>query len=163
MVKLVIDDDLNLVIKGGVDPDDLLLVINDTVKRYCDLKIIPVDTKTLTIDGDTYKLSDIVLKTINEVATEYVNANSLYLKSIEDCLPEADGFPPMVSACIKAMKASKPRVLTQTQHNRKLSHIRELEKLKDGQRNNISMARLEELLFCYGLDITDIIKEKYLK
>lgn len=163
MVSIIISDELEVQFKGGVDLDDLLLVIDSVIKRPKDVNIIAIDRNTLCIDGINYSLDMIGIKTINDVATEYVNAKSLYLKSIEECLPEPDDFPPLIKACIKAMRMTQPKVLTQSQHNRKLGHIRELIKIKDGQRASISMARLEELLSYYGLDITDMIKEKYLK
>ncbi|MGL5719088.1 MAG: hypothetical protein ACRCX2_39170 [Paraclostridium sp.] len=148
--------------EGDMEFDDCLLIDSKgRIFREELNKIKVLDDNTIKVGEEICEIEGLVVKTMNEVSREYIEAESVYLKSVEDCLPNPDDFPPGYRCVIKAMKMAKPRPLSQTQHNRKLAAIRELEKIAKGVKTTMSIAKLEELLDYYDLTFAMLMKDEY--
>ncbi|MGL5766459.1 MAG: hypothetical protein ACRCX8_12555 [Sarcina sp.] len=164
--KIIFDEyEQRLEITDGTHPADLAIIDKATgwltpLFKLENVKVISNDL--ISISNKEIEVKNLEIKPINLIAEEYVKAESVYLKSIEDCLPETSDYTGIHKAALNAMKNSTPVALTQSQHNRKLSLIRELEKVGNGTKNTMSIQRIEELLSYYNLDLTDLIKDELL-
>lgn len=164
--KIVCDEfDKEFIILDDIQPGDLVLVNKKSGKVSPLFKLENITV--LTPDSIKFKDEvimdvDIELKPMSFVADEYLKAESVYLKSVEECLPSPDIYTGIHKAAINAMRRTTPLALTKTQHNRKLALVRELEKVGAGEKNSMSIQRLEELLNYYGLHVTDLLKSDLL-
>ena len=164
MGNLIIDDDLKLSYSGPEVLSDCVAIDKDgKIKVFEFIEIKVLDKETIMLDNSTYNIEDLVIKTQNQVGREYMESESVYIKSVEDCLPEVTEFhPPLYKASINAMKKTLPLPITQTQHNRKLSAIRDLVKIGEGKKHSMSLNKLIELLSYYGLSFEDLLNKDYL-
>ena len=164
-MKIVITEDIELVITtGDHEKHECVLKTNEgKIHALRWLNIKAIDKDTVVIDDTEYKIDTLTISSMTSVSEDFIKADSIYLKSLEDCLPdEEDGYPLLYKVAIRAMKMSKAVPLTQTQHNRKLASIRELIKIGNGKKASMSQPKLLELLSFYGLELKDLLREEYL-
>lgn len=160
--KIIFDEyDKKFILLDDVQPGDIVLVNKKSGKVSPLFKLDNIEVTSLNsikFNGEDINIEDVELKPMSFVADEYLKAESVYLKSVEECLPSPDDYTGIHKAAINAMKRTTPLALTKTQHNRKLSLVRELEKVGSGEKSAMSIQRLEELLNYYGLHVSDLIK-----
>lgn len=152
-------------ILDDIHPGDIAVINKETgdispLFRLDNISVISKDVISIN-DKEIHK-ENLELSPLHQIAEDYLKAESVYLKSIEECLPNPNGYTGIHKAALNAMKISKPLALTQTQHNRKLSLIRELEKVGNGTKNTMSIQRIEELISYYSLTIEDLLKTSLL-